>query len=159
MHSTNQALGTAAAIAMMINCSNESINDRRINGVECNVIFLCKVETEMDRLDLKRDGLGVWEPGRRRTKMPYYNDISSNEASCDSYVWRVISTCKSYPALKRIEIYRKAKNSDGSCGILLSPVFVQYCFEGKLVYIVRRLLSISPKMLINSCFSMPKTSF
>ena len=80
----------------------------------------------MDRLDVRRDGMGVWTEGHCRTKIPFRGKTKSQESECDSYVWRIVYSCKSQPTLRRTEIYRKNRE-----GQLQSPVFIQYSFEGK----------------------------
>lgn len=54
----------------------------------------------------------------------------SDPESCDSYVWRLLFKCKANPDLTRLEIYRREKLPDGKVGKLLSPVFIQYKFDG-----------------------------
>lgn len=110
---------------MLLEADSSVINTKRIDGVCCNVIFLCHVNNEQDRLDLRRDGMGVWNEGHRRVKIPFNNGLKVSDSCCDSYVWRQVFTCKAYKKLKKTEIYRRDTE-----GKLLSPVFVQYCFDG-----------------------------
>ena len=123
---------TEYAVTMMNNATSETINFNRINGVSCNVIFLCDVRDGSNdaRLDLRRDGLGVWIDGHSRPKIPFYGNKRSDNDICDTFVWRQSFTCKSYRNLRRTEIYRRKKNSDGTPGDVISPLFMQYLFEG-----------------------------
>lgn len=116
---------------LMCNGLKENITKRRINGVKCNVIFLCDINTKEQQLDLRRDGMGVWTCGHKRVKEPFLGTKRSKRV-CDTYVWRSTWTCKAEPSLKRIEIYRRARNEDGSVGELLSPMLIQYCFQGAI---------------------------
>lgn len=127
----NRWLDTSEAVKLMLVDSDSiNINKKRISTVLCNVAFLCEVKSEEDRLDLRRDNLGVWLPGHRRVKEPFLDDMKTSQDLANSYVWRITSTCKAEPTLKRTEIHRKNKCSDGSVGQLISPVFVQYKFAG-----------------------------
>lgn len=107
-----------------------------IAGVECNAVFLCTVKTDEERLDLRRDNLGVWMPGHRRAKESYRGREKCTDDMCSSYVWRISSTNKAYPKLKRTEIFRRSKNSDGSIGSIINPVVVHYLFDGEPVEVV-----------------------
>ena len=102
------------------------LENEPINGVSCNVIFLCPVSHDTERFDLGWDSMGVWEEGHRTTKVPFKSSSECPEVQCDSHVWRLTYKCKSLPTLKKIEIYRK--DLDGK---LMSPVFIQYMFSGK----------------------------
>jgi len=115
----------------MINTESQFINSRRINGVRCNCVFLCHVATEEERLDFRRDGMGTWTDSSRHPRIPYLRMSSVPEPEADSYLWRISSHCKSYPALRRTEIIRRARLPDGSVGELLSPVLMAYEFSGE----------------------------
>ena len=104
----DKVMDTETAVNMMISLESDTINSQRINGARCNVFFLCHVASEMDRLDLRRDGMGVWTEGHCRTKIPVRGKTKSHqEAECDSYVWRIVYSCESQPTLRGTEIYRK----------------------------------------------------
>ena len=126
-----EVIDTESAVNLMINAETDTINHDRINGVKCNCLFLCKAETDTERLDLRRDSMGVWVEGHRTAKIPFKGSARSDIASSDSLVWRLVYKCKSHPQLKRTEIYRKKKLEDGTTGGLISPVLIQYHFDGK----------------------------
>ena len=125
----NALLDTSSAVRMMVECEPSDINNERINAVACNVIFLCAVNDNEERLDLRRDSLGVWIEGHRRPKLPYLGACRSDDTHCDTYVWRQVMRIKAYAKLKRTEIYRRSVNPDRSPGKILSPVFFQYLFD------------------------------
>lgn len=56
----------------------------------------------------------------------------SNKMEADCFVWRLLYTCKAHKALKRVEIFRRGKNSDGSVGALMSPMVVSYNYDGDI---------------------------
>lgn len=111
---------------MMVKSLNSELNSERINGVSCNAIFLCTVTGETQRLDLRRDGMGVWEEGHRTTKIPFKGQKKCSSVEADTFLWRLTYKCKSLKTLKRTEIFRRDLN-----GKLLSPIFIQYHFEGE----------------------------
>ena len=70
LHDKHQ-VGTSYAVHLMDTTEQCYVNTIQINGVHCDCIFVCKATTERERLDLRRDSMGVWEEGKRFTKMPW----------------------------------------------------------------------------------------
>lgn len=113
----------------MYDASPQDITKGRINGIKCNVLFLCAVDSDEARLDLRHDGMGVWIPGHKRVKEPFLSHERCSK-NCDSYVWQTVWTCKAEKSLNKTEIFRRARKSDGSVGELISPILIQYSFQG-----------------------------
>lgn len=116
----------------MLSCPEESVIKAGglISEVKCNTVFVCEALTHKQRLDLRRDNMGVWKEGHRSTRMPYRDADSVSEHQANTYVWRANFICKSYQSLKKSEIYRAERLPDGSVGKLISPVVIVYRFEG-----------------------------
>lgn len=129
MHS-NTLITTSEAIDLMLSCSADEITNNLIDGVQCNATFVCEADTEKRRLDFRRDTMGVWLEGNRTTKVPYRNTEKVGDAAANTFVWRLTFTCKSYPFLKKAEIFRRKRCSDGSVGALISPFIISYRYTG-----------------------------
>lgn len=110
--------GTLEAVNIMKSTHSQYIQSS-INGIGCNCIIVCNVQTEIQRLDLRRDGMGTSRETKRFTKMNMG----------DAYIWRICYINNSYSDLHRIEIVRKRRNDDGSVGPLLSPMIMAYSFK------------------------------
>ena len=104
-----------------------------VSDVRCNVVFVCAVDSHKRRLNLRRDNMGVWLEGHKSPKMPYQNCTKTVSSNANTYVWRYNFTCKSFPKLKKTEIYRAERKTDGSVGQILSPMIISYTFKGQPV--------------------------
>ena len=123
-----QPLSTREALDLMLTVNPKHITINLINGVQCNSIFACEVKSETQRLDIRRDDMGVWLEGKRFIKLSYCGSKPVTEDQADCFVWRTTFTCKSHPALKKTEIFRRRCESDGSVGSIMSPMVVCYRF-------------------------------
>jgi len=123
----------AQAVQLMLTADPQQYCSRRVQTLSCSAVFLYAVSSEDERRDLRRDGYGVWVPSHRSLRQSYCGGQKvADEAEADSYVWRIAMTCKSYRALRRTEIYRRARNADGTPGEILNPVVVSYEFLGPI---------------------------
>lgn len=111
--------GTLEAVSIMQITERKHI-ETSINGIRCNCVIVCEAKNETQRLDIRRDGMGTWHETKRFTKMVFG----------DAYVWRINYINNSYNGLRRTEIFRKKRNSDGSVGHLISPMVMAYTFKG-----------------------------
>ena len=62
--------------------------------------------------DFRRDNMGVWLKGHKSPKMPYQNCTKTVSSNANTFVWRYNFTRKSYPKLKKTEIYRAERKTD-----------------------------------------------
>ena len=126
---------TSDAIDLMLSCPEENTlrQNELIANVSCNSVFVCQATTHKRRLDLRRDNMGMWVEGHRKTRLPYKDSVSVAEERANSFVWRTTFTCKSCKELKKNEIYRRERLPDGSVGDIISPMVIVYQFKGKPV--------------------------
>ena len=83
-----QPLSTREALDLMLTVNPKHITKNLNNGVQCNSIFACEVKSETQRLDIRRDDMGVWLEGKRFTKLSYCGSKPVTEDQADCFVWR-----------------------------------------------------------------------
>lgn len=107
----SDVLSTAEAITMILDNlekETQSINNKRMDGVNCNVLLITKVNNDSERLDFRRDGCGVWLQKNSKCALSVNSSCRKVvEGNGDMNLWRNTFTCKGCPSLKKTEIYMK----------------------------------------------------
>lgn len=106
-----------------------------VDGVECNVLFICPAASQEERMRLRRDSMGVWRETKRRAEQRYststFKKVSDKPTKNDLYVWKINFVCKAEPQLRRTEVFARKIGADGRPGEYCPVVVVQYLFAGK----------------------------
>lgn len=120
---------TSEALHLMTTADPCWYNDRPVNTLICESVFLFSLTDKTNRLWFRRDGLGRWKEGHRSTLQRFQGLRRSDDG--DTLVWRVTFSSVSVPSLKRVEIYRRRCGTDGDPGEVLSPMLMAYHYKGE----------------------------
>ena len=104
-HFESEIFSTDAAVKLIVTATERDTCDQKIIPVKCNVVFLIKFNSELERLDLRRDGMGSWVCGHRNKLESFSSTTYQRSATGDMSVRRVVYTNRSAPDLKRTEIH------------------------------------------------------
>lgn len=121
------AISSTEAVRLITTEDRTTLNEKPINGVKCNVLLITAAQNDKKRLDLRRDGCGVWIQKNTKSAIPIsINTESIMKSKGDLYMWRTTFSCKSYPGLKKTEIYMR-RNNAGVCSIFICPNYTRTC--------------------------------